>query len=72
MPEPCDCEACVVANVQRPPVTIPGYLGTPPKTLHGVELRDYYAAQDELKATLARVKGTAVAKAAAALLGGQE
>jgi hypothetical protein len=52
----CRCHACVVACVDRPSVTIPGFRNTPPQPLHGVELARYYAAQDELRATIARLR----------------
>jgi hypothetical protein len=56
MSEPCPCQACVVAGVDRPSVTIPAWQHIPARELHGVELRDYLAAQDRLRATIAKLR----------------
>jgi hypothetical protein len=54
---PCECHECVLANAGRPSVTIPGCRYREPEELHGVRLKRYYEAQDELKATIARILG---------------
>jgi hypothetical protein len=55
-PDLCTCHACVVANVDRPPITIPAHKGEPAKTLHGVELRKHYEAMDQLRAAIEKFK----------------
>lgn len=67
--EPCRCHACVVAGCDRPPITIPGWpKGTPARTLHGRELAEHYRAQDELRATLAKIRGSVIEKALSKVL----
>ena len=57
MTEPCRCGECVRAGVNAPSLTIPGFRSVPPQELHGVALRDHLAAQDRLRATIAKLKG---------------
>jgi hypothetical protein len=68
MSEPCNCHPCIVAGVDRPSVTMPAYRGEPAYELHGPELVKYYAAQDGLRATLAKLKGTGLEKAISKIL----
>lgn len=56
MSEPCRCQACVLAGVTTPSVTIPGYRNIPPQELHGVELVKHLEAQGRLRATIAEIR----------------
>lgn len=66
--EPCCCEACDLAGCDRPPITIPAFKGTPARTLHGKELVAHYRAQDELRATLAKLRGSMIERAVSKVL----
>lgn len=68
MSDPCTCHLCVVAGCDRPPVTIPAFRSEPARTLHGVDLVRHYQAQDELKAVLARYRGTVIERALSKVL----
>jgi hypothetical protein len=63
MSEPCACGDCVRAGVDRPCVTIPAYRSEPARELHGKELARFYAAQDGLRAALAKIKGSTMERA---------
>lgn len=51
----CDCEACVLAGCQRPPVALGATKRFPARELHGAELNRFYEAQDAKKAGLWKV-----------------